>query len=373
MKTRFSAELETITSTLCADYHMYGRKISNGDSFAKELICIALKNYSSKTNLTKLGIELSNESFQVLDALSQDDMMNLFPGSLNSIKLPTSCHIKDDKDAVFKPKDLKMKSYNDMTSSNIDATFVVCCLSKLDQLPITVNLKFFTSRTKQWKSTNSYKSSSKHAPLATYDTHLTAWHRDSMFTDKVHTISPGSMKVWVFEKVSGEMNIPDTWSLDEQMNHILIHQDNLDFFIQKPGFLVKHRGSHAHFVLTYIKKDSIYGLWSVLVGWETATPNTILACMKEDGPLVQVSGGYLKRVPVQEYLKTVTSGQTLTMKAIADTQIEITKFSIGRKLNSEGRARKKKSKAVRFKNLKSFKPLTSQTIPLSCPTSFIST
>ena len=179
------------------------------------------------------------------------------------------------------------------------------------------------------------------------------------------------MKVWVFEKKSGQLTIPDIWSLDEQMNHILNNQLDFDYFIQEPGFLVKHRGSHAHFVLTYIKKDSVYGLWSVLVGWETATPNTILACMKEEGPLVQVPGGYLERVSV--YLRGYTSGKTLTMKAIDDTQKKIKKFSEGSKLNSEGRARKKKSKAVRFKNLKSFKPLTSQPIPLSCPTSFIST
>ena len=69
MKTRLSVESKTIASTLCADYHMYGRKVSNGDSFAKELLLIALTNFSSKGNLTKLGIVLSNESFQVLDAI----------------------------------------------------------------------------------------------------------------------------------------------------------------------------------------------------------------------------------------------------------------------------------------------------------------
>jgi len=188
MKTRFSVESKTIASTLCADYHMYGRKVSNGDSFAKELLLIAQTNFSSKGNLTKFGIVPSDESFQVLDAISSDDMISLFPGSLNSLKIPTGCHIKDDKDAAFRPKDLKITSYNDMENLNSDKTFVVCCLSKLSQLPITVNLEFFSSRTEQWKKINSYKSSSILAPLATYDTHVTAWHRDSMFVDKVHTI-----------------------------------------------------------------------------------------------------------------------------------------------------------------------------------------
>jgi len=187
-----------------------------------------------------------------------------------------------------------------------------------------------------------------------------------MFVDKVHTISPGSTKVWVFEKISGELTIPAPWSLHDQMNHILNNQLDFDYFIQEPGFLVKHRGSHAHFVLTYIKKDSIYGLWSVLVGWETATPNTILACLKEDGPLVQVPGGYLETVSVPQYLQACTSGNTLTTKAIAATQKKISKFSESRKLNSEGRARKKDRKAKGYKNLKSFKP------SISCPTKFIS-
>jgi len=89
--------------------------------------------------------------------------------------------------------------------------------------------------------------------------------------------------------------------------------------------------------------------------------------MKEEGPLVQVSGGYLERVSVPKYLRGCTSGKTLTMKAIADTQKKIKKFSEGSKLNSEGRARKKDRKAKGYKNLKSFKPSISL-----APQSFIS-
>ena len=55
------------------------------------------------------------------------------------------------------------------------------------------------------------------------------------------------------------------------------------------------------------------------------------------------------------------------MKAIADTQKKIKKFSEGSKLNSEGRARKKDRKAKGYKNLKSFKPYISL-----APQSFIS-
>jgi len=369
MKTRLSTEAETSTSILGKDYHMYGRNNVTGDQFAKDLLLIATKNSSSKT---KLIIETKNESFEVIDYLSVEDMTSLFPGTLNSTKLASCIHMKNDKDDIVKHKKMKITSYRDIEVTNLpeitDATLVICGIKTFNQLPITVDSTFFTSRTEKWNPTDSYESSSQHAPLATYDTHITTWHRDTMFTDKVHTISPGSMKVWVFEKKSGDLNIHVPWSLSDQMKHIIDNHSDFDYFIQEPRFLVKHRGSYAHFVLTYIKKDSVYGLWSVLVGLEIATPKTILSCMKCEGPLVQGSTGYLTEVPETTYLRACTTGKSLTMQAFKDSKKKSIDFSEGRKSNAKGRARNKERRAIGYENLKKRKSTASHSPPLSCPT-----
>jgi len=125
-----------------------------------------------------------------------------------------------------------------------------------------------------------------------------------------------------------------------------------DFYIQEPGMIVKHNGSYAHFVVTYIKSDSAYELWGILVGWETYTPEKILAYMDCEGALEQTPDGYLKEVSPENFLRTCTASCRLPKTSFETSRIAEVKRSEQNKINStEGRKSKKVKRMNSLANL----------------------
>jgi len=163
------------------------------------------------------------------------------------------------------------------------------------------------------------------------------------------------MKIWCFEKVVGSLKIPAVageWPVAKQCQYILEYQVLLNYFIQEPGMLVKHNGSYAHFVVTYIKSGSRYGLWSVLAGWETYTPDRILAFMGYEGPQAQGAGGYLKTIKEVDFLSTCAFSCKIPKISFENSRDMKTERTDRASSNStEGKKRKKSKRMNSFANI----------------------
>ena len=133
-----------------------------------------------------------------------------------------------------------------------------------------------------------------------------------MFSQKVHTLSPGSMKLWCFERDIGEVNLDSLEDAESQMRLVTGNPLGYDFFLQEPKDIIEHDGGYAHFVMTFNRRSSPYDQWSILVGWEINTAGQIHHGMLVDEPLLQGSDGNLVLVSEQAYLSACARSTRLS-------------------------------------------------------------
>jgi len=175
---------------------------------------------------------------------------------------------------------------------------------------------------------------SKRNQNCTYGPFITTFHRDTMFSTKVHTLSPGSMKLWCFERAIGQLNLRDEEDSEAQMLKVLANPLDYDFFLQEPGEVIEHDGGYAHFVMTFNRHDSQYGQWSALIGWEVNTPEQIYHSLKVETPLIEGKDGALEVVTEEDFMKTCSKVTRMSYSTIKEQENVKEHFMFKQRRNS---------------------------------------
>jgi hypothetical protein len=214
--------------------------------------------------------------------------------------VPGRGFLKDIAGQTVSLKKAKVKKYSDFKSSS--TPFLVCNVPDLSTMPIDIDALAFENQMKIYRQQDTADSTTRVNQLCTWGAFVTSFHRDTMFSKKVHTLSPGSLKLWCFEQRIGQLEILSLGDSYEQLRLITTTPAEFDFFLQEPGMVVEHQGGYAHLVITYNRCDSPYDQWCALIGWEINTSRQINHCMRVETPLVQGKGGTLDAVSEDTYL-----------------------------------------------------------------------
>jgi len=165
------------------------------------------------------------------------------------------------------------------------------------------------------------------------------------------------MKLWCFERNVGQLDLQQINDANTQMAMVVARPQDYDFFLQYPGAIVEHRGSYAHFVITFIRPDSPFAQWSALVGWEINTPSQVHRCMRVEQPLLAGKDGHLTKVADRTYLTACSRTVGLKYATFREQGDARSNFLEKQKHNSMQRVSKatkaKDSNASRFSGLKS--------------------
>jgi len=297
---------------------------------------------------------------------------DIFEKGENPRPVPRGCHLKNVDDEVVSLRSLKVKSFQDLRKS--ETPYIMCCVQRLDDLPIIINQDSMEARMGQYRVTTTESRSTRPNQHATWGPFITNFHRDTMFSQKVHTLSPGSLKLWCFEKTIGQLDLSLKDDAETQMRLVITKPSLYDFFLQEPTQIVRHEGGYAHFVVTFNMHNSQHGQWSALVGWEVNTPKKIHHSMLVDKPLIQSRNGTLSDATEPQFLSGCSKATKLKYSILRGQTAERESFKEKQQANSMQKVykvmRAKKSKAAKCVGLRRGNtPGMSQSVKVGSPPS----
>ena len=288
-------------------------------------------------------------SIKLLGHLDKNEP-SIFKSKVADLKIPTACHLKNTDDETLTLRQAKTRKYDDISNSGVP--YIVCCIPHIHQMPIEVDLEQFESQLKRFQVAETATKTSKRNQHCTFGAFITTFHRDTMFSTKVHTLSPGSMKLWCFEKTIGQLNLESEEAPETQMQEVTTHLSDYNFFLQEPGEVIEHDGGYAHFVITFNRHTSPYGQWSALIGWEINTPRQIYQSMQIETPLLQGKGGTLEVVTKESFLRGCSKTTKMSYTRLMEQESVQEQFYNRQKLNSMKRVDRLEN--LREKNLKRY-------------------
>jgi len=296
-------------------------------------------------------------SIRILGNLEKD-AADIFKATIDNRNIPAVCHLKNVADETLSLKEAKVRKYSDISKAEVP--YIVCCINNVKDIPIDVDVKQFELQTNSFKVPNTQNQTTKRNQHCTYGPFITTFHRDTMFSTKVHTLSPGSMKLWCFERTIGQLNLEDEEDSETQMLMVTNNPNDFDFFLQEPGEVIEHDGGFAHFVMTFNRHDSEYEQWSALVGWEINTPKQIYHSLQVEVPLIEGKDGTLEVVSEEDFMKTCSKVTRLPYSTLKDQEAVEEHFKFKQKRNSKKRVDKlydvKEKNIRRYAGLKNRKP-----------------
>jgi len=300
-----------------------------------------------------------NKSIRVIGKLDSDGSP-IFQSTQTHRKIPKTCYMKNVLNEVVFLKDANVRKYADMITR--EPSLMAGAYTVRD-LPILIDNKEVVSQMGEYRVSVDAQRSVKSIQQASWGAFISTFHRDTMFSRKVHTLSPGSMKLWCFERDIGEVNLDSLEDAESQMRLVTGNPLGYDFFLQEPGDIIEHDGGYAHFVMTFNRRSSPYDQWSILVGWEINTAGQIHHGMLVDEPLLQGSDGNLVLVSEQAYLSACARSTRLSSTLMQSQVDNHAQFLQRQQENSLKKvyktAKVAKDKASRYSGLNHKKPAPS--------------
>jgi len=293
-----------------SDAHIYAQKISekyiiplddeSSASLSTQML-VAAMNHHLKNGASKQDQKPLFKTIKILGTLVADKE-SVFQPDVVDQDVPKKGFLKNIAGGKVSLRKAKIVKYSDFNDSSVP--YLVCDIPDLSTMPIDIDVSAFKNQMKRFRQLDTLDSSTRVNQLCTWGAFVTSFHRDTMFSRKVHTLSPGSLKLWCFEQCIGQLDIENLGDSHDQMRLITSKPTEFDFFLQEPGMVVEHLGGYAHLVVTYNRCDSSYGQWCALIGWEINTSRQINHCMRVETPLVQGKGGTLVAVSEGVYLQS---------------------------------------------------------------------
>jgi len=264
------------------------------------------------------------------------------------------CHLKNASDEVVQPKEAGMTSYEDMSASG--TPYILCCVPDYKGLPLGIDEDALNQHMVPYHRPAKQGQSIRQNQHATWGAFITTFHRDTMFSTKVHTLSPGSVKLWCFERKVGQMDLSLKNDAESEMKLVLSDPEGYDFYVQEPWQVVEHRGAFAHFVITFNHRQSPFDQWSALVGWEINNASQIHHSMRVDTPLLQGKNGLLRKVTPNQFLNACASTSKISVVLLRDQKNAHADFLDCQQKKSDDQAasvkRAREKKVSRFSGLK---------------------
>jgi len=292
-------------------------------------------------------------SIRLLGKLDSDGPA-IFKPETNLRAIPAVCHLKDIADTVIQPKEANIATYEDMSKST--TPYILCCVPDCKGLPLQVNEEEFKIQLDSYRRPDKKGRTTKPNQHATWGAYITNFHRDTMFSTKVHTLSPGSIKLWCFERTIGQMDLALKNDSESEMKQVLSDPEGYDFYIQEPWQVVEHKGAYAHFVITFNHVKSRHGQWSALVGWEVNSASQIHHSMRVDTPLLQGKNGLLRKVTPNQFLSACATTVKISVGLLREQKEAHANFLDGQQEKSTNQAasvkRAREKKQSRFSGLK---------------------
>ena len=296
--TRSGSEALGYAQYLSADYIM-PLDPNGSPELSKQMLKAAISRQRRQKTAVQHMVS-RNESIRLLGYMKISKAEVFHPASIDQ-KVPRRGFLKDIAGGKISLRKAKINNYSDFAVQAVP--YLVCNVPDLAHMPIDIDVPGFDSQMKMFQKPNTLTSSTKENQLCTWGAFVTAFHRDTMFSKKVHTISPDSMKLWCFERRIGQLKIIAMGDVYEQMRHVTRYPTDFNFFFQEHGEIIEHLGGYAHLVMTFNKIDSKYGQWCALIGWENNNSRQIDQCMRVETPLLQGRSGTLNEVSETVYLQ----------------------------------------------------------------------
>jgi len=259
------------------------------------MLRLALQQHNHHTRTKSESLR----SIRVLGHLDPDGK-DIFRTELNLATIPSMCYLKNVADTIVQLKEIQCTTYEDLSKST--TPYILCCVPDYKGLPLVINEEEVVNQMGGYRKPDDALQTTRQNQHATWGAFVTTFHRDTMFSRKVHTLNPGSIKIWCMERNIGQMNLTHKNDSETEMRLVLENPQNFDFFLQKPWQVVEHKGAYAHFVITLNGKWSAYGKWSALIGWEINNAPQIHHSMRVETPLLQGRRGYLEKVTESQFL-----------------------------------------------------------------------
>ena len=345
LTTRFRGDTEKITSKLSKRFIV--PVDSDGSSRLSVLMLSAAISHRMRSEADPGSPKL--KSIKCLGYLDKEAPV-IFKSTINNDPIPSVCHLKNPADDTLTLRRAKTKRYDDIAKA--EEPYIVCCIPSLKNLPIDIDIDQFETQLQRFQIREKADKTAKRNQHCTYGAFLTTFHRDTMFSTKVHTLSPGSMKLWCFEKRIGQLDLEFRESPEEQMQKVTSSPSDYDFFLQEPGEVVEHDGGYAHFVMTFNRHNSPYGEWCALIGWEINTPRQVHHSMRVEKPLLQGRGGTLEEVSKETFLRGCAKTTRMTYSTLMEQESVQAQFMNRQRLNSKRRVDQLTD--VKEKNLKRY-------------------
>ena len=304
--TRKGSEAIDIAQRISADY-IKPMDPDGTSSLSTQMLKAACSQRLRESSAIQAGIS-RNQPIRLLGYFKISDAEIFRPADIDQ-DIPKSGFLKDIAGSKVTLRKARVKKYSDFEAS-MDP-YLVCNVPVLSKMPISIDESEFNGQMKKYRKRNTDISMTSPNQLCTWGAYMTSFHRDTMFSKKVHTLSPCSMKLWCFEKRVGQLNIIKLGDAYMQMRHVIKDPTEFDFYIQEPGEIVEHQGGYAHFVITFNRSDSPYGQWSALIGWEINSSQQIDRCMRVETPLLEGRGGILDEVSEALYLQACSRKTTI--------------------------------------------------------------
>jgi hypothetical protein len=279
-----------------------------GSTFLATQMLVAALNQGFRNDPSAKDSKPRLKTIKILGFMNTDKE-SIFQPSIVDQNVPRGGFLKNIAGGKISLKKAQILKYSDFKSTSLP--YLVCNVQDLSTMPIEINESAFKNQMKKFQQLDSADSATKVNQLCTWGAFVTSFHRDTMFSKKIHTLSPGSMKLWCFEQSIGQLEILNLGNSYDQMRLVTSMPSEFDFFLQEPGMVVEHLGGYAHFVITYNKSDSTYDQWCALIGWEINTSRQINHCMRVETPLVQGKGGTLDEVSEVVYLQSCSKATNI--------------------------------------------------------------
>jgi hypothetical protein len=313
-----------------SDAHIYAQKISenyimplddeSSESLSTQML-VAAMNHQLKNGASTQDLKPRFKTIKILGTLIADEESVFQPDVIDQ-NVPRKGFLKNIAGGKVSLRKAQIVKYSDFKNTSVP--YLVCDIPDLSTMPIDIDEYAFKNQMKRFRHLDTPDSSTRVNQLCTWGAFVTSFHRDTMFSKKIHTLSPGSLKLWCFEQCIGQLDIENLGDSHDQMRLITTKPAEFDFFLQEPGMVVEHLGGYAHLVVTYNRCDSSYGQWCALIGWEINTSRQINHCMRVETPLVQGKGGTLDAVSEGVYLQScskTTNIQCARLKKQGDVHL----------------------------------------------------
>ena len=228
LSTRLGGNTDEITRKLSKKFIL--PKDADGTSRLSLLMLSAAVNQRLRTEADPEATKM--KQFKVLGYLEKE-APDIFRSASISEKIPAVCHLKNPADDTFTLRKAKTRKYDDISEAN--EPYIMCCIPSLKNMPIDIDIEQFEAQLLKFQIKEKSDKTAKRNQHCTHGAFLTTFHRDTMFSTKVHTLSPGSMKLWCFEKRIGQLDLEFRESLETHMLKVTTKPSEYDFFCKSLG------------------------------------------------------------------------------------------------------------------------------------------